>query len=113
MIGPSIAGLAVVQGWGGAALTICLTLVNLTLFSFTPARAASLDMATSSCQDWIDNTDDEQDQVVAWLRGYLAGRSSASLYNPEAARSDRTSLKIYCQQHLTTGVISAASQSLR
>lgn len=75
------------------------------------ARAdPGVDMATLTCQDWIDATDDEQDLMVAWLRGYLSGRSSSTLYNTNAALADRTALVGYCQRNRAIGVISAMSQ---
>ncbi len=102
------------MGGRTALSTKGLAVAALAVAALAPvhARAASVDMATLACQDWIDDTEDEQDQMLAWLRGYLAGRATSSLYNPDSARFDRTALKIYCQKHLTTGVISAASQSL-
>ena len=85
-------------------MTAALSLVAI------PARAAPVDMATLTCQDWIDASDDEQDQMVAWLRGYLAGRSSATLYDAAAARADHGMLMVACRRNPTIGVISALSQ---
>jgi acid stress chaperone HdeB len=84
-------------------------LLSLTL---VPARAAPVDMATLTCEDWIDASDDEQDQMIAWLRGYLAGRSSVTLYDARSARGDRDALMVACRRNPTIGVISAMSQSL-
>ena len=67
-------------------------------------------MGTQSCQDWLDADDDQQDEMVAWLRGYLAGRATATTYNIGGARVDMAQLKAYCQSHKTDSVISAAGQ---
>ncbi len=67
-------------------------------------------MNARTCQDWLDADDDEQEQTIAWLRGYLSGKSGTSLYDFVGARVDATALKRYCQGHLTIGVISAAGQ---
>jgi hypothetical protein len=75
-----------------------------------PARAATFDMGSQTCQDWLDAGEDEQDQMVAWLRGFLAGRSSITLLDLSALRGDGAALKRYCQTHLTVGLISAAGQ---
>ena len=75
-----------------------------------PARAAPTDMSTQTCDDWLDASEDEQDLMVAWLRGYVAGRSTSSMYNVDGARGDATALKLYCQSHKTVGLTSAASQ---
>ncbi len=75
-----------------------------------PAWAAPFDMGGQTCQDWLDASEDEQDAMVAWLRGYLAGKSGATLYDLAGARGDAASLKHYCQGHLTVGLISAGSQ---
>ena len=74
------------------------------------ACAAPVDMNTLACQDWLDAGEEEQDQMVAWLRGYQSGRSTSALYDSATARADATALKRYCQSHLTVGVISAAGQ---
>jgi uncharacterized protein YdaL len=74
------------------------------------ARAAQVDMNTQTCQDWIDAGEDEQDLMVAWLRGNIAGHASTGLYDMTASRADAAQLKTYCQQHLATGLLSAAGQ---
>jgi len=77
---------------------------------FWPARADStFDMATFTCQDWLDASDDERDLMLVWLRGYLGGRTGASLYNPDSTRTDRPKMETYCRTHLGIGVISAMS----
>src|SRR5580693_4688385 len=87
------------------ALLIGLLLAPM---SFGPARAdTALDMATFTCQDWLDASDDERDLMLIWLRGYLGGRAGTSLYYPDATRTDRTKMEIYCRAHLAIGVISA------
>lgn len=95
--------------------THCKTLALAALLSIAalPARATSVDMATFTCQDWIDASDDEQDQMIAWLRGYLAGRSSATLYDADKTRFDRDTLMVACRRNPTMGVISAMSQAAR
>jgi hypothetical protein len=81
--------------------------------TFGAARAApGVDMATLSCQDWIDASDDEQDQMIAWLRGYLAGRSSVTIYDANDARRDHDTLMVACRRNPTFGVISAMSQAV-
>ena len=87
-------------------------LLTLALFAAlgSPARAAPQDMSTLICQDWLDAGEEEQDQMIAWLRGYQSGRSTSTLYDSARARADATTLKRYCQSHLTVGVISAAGQ---
>jgi acid stress chaperone HdeB len=84
-------------------------LIALVLLS-APARAAGVDMSTLTCQDWIDADDDAQDLMTAWLRGYLAGRSTATLFDVGRERADAQALRAYCQGHPQTGVVSAASQ---
>jgi hypothetical protein len=84
--------------------------VLIALAVLAPARAAALDMATQTCQDWLDSDDDQQDEMTAWLRGFIAGRATSTLYEPRAARSDIALLKVYCQSHKEDGLISAASQ---
>ena len=85
--------------------------IALVCLIFTaPARAAPFDMSTQTCQDWLDATEDDQDQMVAWLRGYLSGRSTSTLFDVAKLRADGTMLKHICQGHLTTGLVSAASQ---
>src|SRR3984957_13620069 len=82
--------------------------LSLAAMSFGPARAdTALDMATFTCQDWLDASDDERDLMLVWLRGYLGGRAGTSLYYPDATRTDRTKMEIYCRAHLAIGVISA------
>jgi acid stress chaperone HdeB len=78
-----------------------------------PARAGPVDMATLTCQDWIDSSDDEQDQMIAWLRGYLAGRSSATLYDTGASRLDHDRLMVACRRNPSIGVISAMTLAAR
>ena len=81
--------------------------------SFGPARAdSSYDMATFSCQDWLDASDDERDLMIVWLRGYLGGRAGTSLYYPDATRTDAAKMETYCRGHLAIGVISAMGQLL-
>ena len=75
-----------------------------------PARAGEVDMNTQTCQDWLDATEDEQDLMTAWLRGYLAGRASSGLYNVEGSRADSARLKTYCQKHPGNGLLTAAGQ---
>jgi hypothetical protein len=84
-------------------------LILIALMGAVSARAAALDMSTQTCQDWLDADDDAQDRMVAWLRGYLSGRSGVTLYN-EDGRGDAATLKVYCQRHPTIGVVSAAAQ---
>ena len=94
--------------WLAALLLIGLSSASM---SFAPARAdSSYDMATFSCQDWLDASDDERDLMLVWLRGYLGGRSGTSLYDPDANRIDRTKMEIYCRAHLAIGVVSAMGQ---
>jgi len=87
-----------------------LAIAALFLILTASARAASVDMNTRTCQDWLDSDEDEQEQTIAWLRGYLSAKSGSSLYDFGGARVDATALKRYCQGHLTIGVISAAGQ---
>jgi hypothetical protein len=87
-----------------------LAIVALILALAAPSRAASVDMNERTCQDWLDGDDDEQEQTLAWLRGYLSAKSGSSLYDFAGSRADATALKRYCQNHLTVGVISAAGQ---
>jgi hypothetical protein len=87
-----------------------LAIAALFLILAAPTRAASVDMNSRTCQDWLDADDDEQEQTIAWLRGYFSGKSGSSLYDFGGVRGDATALKRYCQNHLTVGVISAASQ---
>jgi hypothetical protein len=89
-------------------LATTIALVCLTLAA--PARAAPVDMSTQTCEDWLDATEEEQDQMVAWLHGFIAGRSTSTMYNLASGRADATSLKLYCQGHKTVGLTSAASQ---
>jgi hypothetical protein len=97
-----------VKRWLAALLLISLSLASRSL---GPARADSTyDMATFSCQDWLDASDDERDLMLVWLRGYLGGRSGTSLYDPDATRMDRTKMEIYCRAHLTIGMVSAMGQ---
>ncbi|MDE3177356.1 MAG: hypothetical protein KGM15_14735, partial [Pseudomonadota bacterium] len=46
-------------------------LLAFALFAALGSRAvaAPVDMSTLACQDWLDASEDEQDQMVAWLRG--------------------------------------------
>ena len=74
-----------------------------------PAGAAPLDMNTQTCQDWLDAGQDEQEQMVAWMRGYVAGRSAGALFDVGRIRADAAALKQYCQRHLSIGLVSAAS----
>jgi hypothetical protein len=53
-----------------------------------PARAAPVDMNTWTCQDWLDADEDEQEQAIGWLRGYLSSKSGASLFDFATVRSD-------------------------
>ena len=73
------------------------------------AFAAGFDMGTTTCQDWIDASDDEQDLMIAWLRGYTAGRATSTMYNPANARLDRTLLMGFCRNNANIGLISASS----
>src|SRR5271156_4678964 len=76
--------------------------------SFGPARAdTALDMATFTCQDWLDASDHDRALRRVWPRGCHGGRAGASLYDPDATRTDRTKMEIYCRAHLAIGVISA------
>ena len=75
-----------------------------------PAKAAEMDMNTQTCQEWLDAGEDEQELMTAWLRGYVAGRSSSGLFDLSAVRADTSRLKGYCQQHLTNGLLSAVGQ---
>ena len=75
-----------------------------------PACAAEADMNTQTCQDWLDAGEDEQDLMTAWLRGYLAGRSSSGLYDVNRARADSARLKAYCQKNPGNGLLTAAGQ---
>ena len=87
-----------------------LALILLALLCAVSARAAPIDMNTQTCQDWLDADDDQQDQMVAWLRGYLSGRSSTAMFDLAAGRATALALKGYCQGHLTIGLVSAAGQ---
>jgi hypothetical protein len=86
------------------------SLILLAVLAATAARAGGVDMSTQTCQDWLDADDDVQDLMTAWLRGYIAGRSTSTVYDASRERADRQLLKAYCQTHLQNGVISAASQ---
>ena len=91
--------------WGALSVGVLLASTS------APARADStVDLATFTCQDWLDASYDEGDLILVWLRGYLGGRAGTSLYNADSARSDRGKMESYCRGHLTIGVISAMSQ---
>jgi hypothetical protein len=78
-----------------------------------PAQAAEVDMNTQTCQDWLDATEDEQDLMSAWLRGYGAGRTSNGLYDVNGSRADSSRLKSYCQKHPSNGLLTASGQGKR
>ena len=84
-------------------------LIFIGLLAASAARAAPQDMSTLTCQDWIDADDDQQDQMIAWLHGYVSGHSGSTLYDLDA-HADAVKLRTYCQNHSTIGVISAAEQ---
>jgi hypothetical protein len=84
-------------------------LALLILLIARAAPAAPIDMGTLTCQDWLDTDDDQQDRMVGWLHGYLAGRSGATTYDVDG-RADTAILKGYCHGHPTTGVINGALQ---
>lgn len=87
-----------------------LLFLLLTISAFaTGARAAPQDMNIQTCQDWLDAGEDEQEQMVAWLRGYVAGRSTGALFDSSRVRADALILKRFCQTHTTVGLVSAAS----
>jgi hypothetical protein len=86
-----------------------LALILLALLAAVPARAG-VDMSTQTCRDWLDADEDAQEQMVAWLRGYLAGRSTSTVYDASHTRADAQLMRGYCQQHQDISVISAASQ---
>ena len=75
-----------------------------------PAHAGEVDMNTQTCQDWLDATEDEQDLMSAWLRGYASGRTSSGLYDVNGSRADTTRLRSYCQHHPSTGLLTASGQ---
>jgi hypothetical protein len=87
-----------------------LAIAALFLALVAPAHSAPVDMNTRTCQDWLDSDEDEQEQTIAWLRGYLSAKSGSSLYDFGGSRVDTTALKRFCQGHLSVGVISAAAQ---
>jgi uncharacterized protein YdaL len=74
-----------------------------------PARAASQDMNTQTCQDWLDAGEDEQEQMVAWLRGYVAGRSTGAMFDLSRVRADAAGLKQFCQSHPGAGLVSSTT----
>jgi hypothetical protein len=76
-----------------------------------PAHAAEIDMNTQTCQDWLDASEDEQDLMSAWLRGYASGRTSSGLYDVSGSRADSARLKSYCQKHPGNGLLTASGQS--
>ncbi len=78
------------------------------------ARAdPAMDMSTTTCQDWLDASYDDQELMVSWLRGYGAAKGSSTLFNVDKVRSDLNSLSVYCHGHLTAGVIDAMSNVRR
>jgi hypothetical protein len=85
------------------------SLILVALLAATSARAGGVDMSTQTCQDWLDADDDVQDLMAAWLRGFIAGRSTSTMYDAGRERADKQSMKAYCQSHPQNGVISAAS----
>ena len=76
----------------------------------SPARASEIDMNTLTCADWLDDSEDDQDMMAAWLRGYAAGRASSGLYDVNQSRTDSARLKAYCQKHPATGLLTASGQ---
>ena len=86
-----------------------LMLIALCLVAL-PARAAPLDMNTQTCQDWLDAGEDEQEQMVAWLRGFVAARGAGALFDVSRVRGDAALLKHYCQGHTGIGLVRAAGQ---
>ena len=89
---------------------LALLALGAVLLSKPAIAAPALDMGTTTCQDWIDASDDEQDLMIAWLRGYASGRNSAALYNPANARIDRAAFMAYCRQNVTIGLLSAGAK---
>jgi uncharacterized protein YdaL len=87
---------------------LALLLMTMTGFA-TSGHAAPLDMNTQTCQDWLDAGEDEQDEMVAWLRGYVAGHAAGALFDDSRVRADALTLKRFCQGHLNVGLVSAAS----
>ena len=75
--------------------------------------AGPIDMGTTTCQDWIDASDDEQDLMIGWLRGYAAGRATSTLFAPSHERVDRSLLMAFCRGHVTMGLISAGATILK
>ena len=89
------------------------SILFIALIAATPVHAAPVDMATQTCQDWLDADDDVQDGMVAWLNGYLASRGTTTLYDPATARARWQTLKGYCQAHKDLSLLTAASQVKR
>ena len=79
----------------------------------SPAHALlGVDMSTLSCQDWLDASDDEQELMIAWLRGNGAGRANTNMFNAAAVRNDRNALAAFCRRNPTIGVTTAMAQVL-
>ena len=79
-------------------------LLLLLLVAFASPRGGLPDMNTATCQDWLDAGEDEQEQMVAWLRGFVAGRSTGAIFDLSRVRADAVGLKRFCQSHMASAL---------
>ncbi len=80
------------------------------LCQMASVHAATLDLATVKCKDFLAGDKEEISYTLAWLDGYYMDEDAAAIIDFEKLKTNATKLTDYCTAHPDVNVGAAAEE---
>jgi len=80
--------------------------VSITL----PVRAASIEIDTLKCKDFLQKSKEEIATTVAWLDGYYMGEDDPAIVDLDKLKDNSAKIETYCTKHPDTTLETMAEE---
>jgi acid stress chaperone HdeB len=89
---------------------IAVAAIAVIALATDPAKAQVVDISTITCQDFSQRPPDQMANLMFWLEGYYTEEDEATTIDFDKFKSTLEQLLIYCSNHPTVGVLTAADE---
>lgn len=82
------------------------------LAAATPTQAQKVDLSTITCKQFLDMSKDSIGSILMWMAGYYSDQDAPPVVDFDKMKEDAGKLAGYCAQNPTTGLITAAEETI-
>jgi acid stress chaperone HdeB len=91
-------------------LSVIVTAVVLA--AATPAQAQKVDLSTITCKQFLEMNRESVSLILMWMAGYYSDQDAPPIVDFDKMKEDATKLGSYCAKNPTTGLITAAEETI-